>query len=175
MRSDYALYAVAIIFFIITVITAIAESTSQPLWVETTAILGVLFAGLGFTQRPKPKAKVTIQTPIITQATTPAPTEPIAVSPPPVIEPIAVSQPPVIEPIKEEKIDVTPPITPSITELTEVNGIGERRKAQLSGMGINNVEDLSKASPSDLAAKLKISPKITEKWVDSAKKLLEKT
>ena len=173
MRSDYALYAVAIIFFIITIMSL--ELTNQPLWVETTAVLGILFAGLGFTQRPKPQAKVAVETPITTQAPTLTQTQPIAVDAPPVIEPIAVAPPPVIEPIKEEKIEATPQAMPSITDLTEVNGIGEKRKAQLSTMGINNVEDLSKASPNDLATKLKISPKITEKWIDSAKELLEKT
>jgi predicted flap endonuclease-1-like 5' DNA nuclease len=158
MRSDYALYIVAIIFFIVTVMSV---ELAENLWVVTTAVLGLLFAGLGYTQRPKPKAKMTVETPPSTQAPTPVLTVP--------------AEPPVTESVKEEKIEVTTEAAPSVLGLTEVNGIGEKRKAQLNAMGINSVEDLSKALADDLAAKLKISPKITGKWIENAKKLLEKS
>jgi len=53
MRSDYALYMVAIIFFII---TGMSIALAENLWVVTTAILGFLFIGLGYTQKPKRQA-----------------------------------------------------------------------------------------------------------------------
>ena len=56
-------------------------------------------------------------------------------------------------------------------DLTQVKGIGEKRATQLKALGINSVDDLAKASAKTLAAKLKISPKIASKWIESAKEL----
>ena len=53
MRSDYALYGVAIIFFILTGIVLAYQVELKELWVVTTAVLGLLFVGLGCSQRPK--------------------------------------------------------------------------------------------------------------------------
>jgi polyhydroxyalkanoate synthase len=64
---------------------------------------------------------------------------------------------------------------PTVKGLTEVKGIGEKRADQLKNIGISSVEDLAKASADDLAAKLKISPKITKVWIENAKKLVEKS
>ncbi len=148
MRSDYALYTVAIIFFILTAIAAFALAESErPLWVVTTAILGFLFIGLGYSQRPKPKAT--------TSEVPPVPTVPPTVT--------------------EEKIETVMEAAPTAVELTEVKGIGEKRTEQLKVLGINSVEDLAKASAKDLAVKLKISPKITRKWIKNANKLVEKS
>ncbi len=58
-------------------------------------------------------------------------------------------------------------------ELLQVRGIGEKRVKQLKEIGINTANDLVKESPEKIAKKLKISPKITRKWNDSAKKLLK--
>lgn len=58
-------------------------------------------------------------------------------------------------------------------ELTQVKGIGEKRATQLKALGINSVEDLAKASAKTIAKKLQISPKITKKWIASAKKLVK--
>ena len=58
-------------------------------------------------------------------------------------------------------------------ELTQVKGIGEKRAAQLKALGINSVDDLSKASAKTIAKELKISPKIVDKWIDSAKELVD--
>jgi predicted flap endonuclease-1-like 5' DNA nuclease len=167
MRSDYALYAVAIIFFIITVISV---GLTESLWVVTTAVLGFLFAGLGYTQRPKPQAIMSVETPPSTSAPTPVIT-PVA-TPAPTPEPMA---PTVAEPLKEEKIEVPAEPAPSVLGLTEVKGIGEKRKEQLNALGINSVEDLAKASADELATKLKVSPKITVKWIENAKRQLKKS
>ena len=163
MRSDYTLYIVAIIFFIITGMSfaLVSAEFERNLSAVTTAILGLLFFGLGYTQRPKP--------------------QPIAVkAPPPPASPPAVAAPalpPVVEVVKEEKpeIVVEAAPVPSIMELTEVKGIGEKRKEQLKALGISSVEDLAKASAEDLAEKLKISPKITGRWIENAKTLAEKS
>jgi hypothetical protein len=147
MRSDYALYTVAIIFFIITGTVSVLELTEfeRNLGIITTAVLGLLFVGLGYSQRP------TITR--IESLPTPAPTIPPTIT-------------------KEETAtEATPPVAP----LTEVKGIGERRAEQLKGLGINTIEDLAKASAKGLASKLKISRKITVKWIGNAKELTEKS
>ena len=163
MRSDYALYMVAIIFLIITVISFALVSTEfeRNLSVVTTAMLGLLFFGLGYTQRPKPQSVA------------------VKASPPPAAPPrVAAPAPlPAVEVVKEKKpeIVVEAAPVPSIMELTEVKGIGEKRKEQLKALGIRSVEDLAKASAEDLAQKLKISPKITGKWIENAKNLSGKS
>jgi predicted flap endonuclease-1-like 5' DNA nuclease len=156
MRSDYALYVVAIIFFILTAIVLAYQVELRELWITTTAILGLLFIGLGYTQRPKPRSMA-------------------IKAPPPPAPPSAT--PPAVEIVKEEKpeiiVEAIP--APSMMELTEVKGIGEKRKEQLKTLNISSVEDLAKASAENLASKLKISPKITGKWIENAKQLLEKS
>jgi len=155
MRSDYALYAVAIIFFILTAIVVVYPLEFRELWTITTAVLGLFFIGLGYTLRPKPQ-QIQIEAPSHA--------------------PIPATSPAVTEVAKEEKIEVPPSVTaPLILELTNVKGIKAKRSEQLKALGINNVEDLANASAKDLAAKLKISPKITEKWIDNAKELLKKS
>jgi predicted flap endonuclease-1-like 5' DNA nuclease len=152
MRSDYALYTVAIIFFVLTgLVFAVPEEQigSRPVWVVATAVLGLLFLGLGYSQRLKPHVKAVEVSP-------PAPPMPIEVR---------VEEKPVAE-------KVTPPPT---VELTRVKGIKEKRAGQLRALGITNAEDLAKASAKDLAAKMKISPKIVRRWIEEAKKLLEKS
>jgi len=158
MRSDYALYTVAIIFFIITGMAFTLELAEfeRNLWVITTAVLGLIFIGLGYTQKPRPQA-ITVEAP--PQA--PAPEMP--------------TSPPVTEIMKEEKVETVVEVTPPKVELTEVKGIGEKRAQQLKALGISSVEDLAKASATDIAEKLKISPKITGRWIENAKNLAEKS
>lgn len=166
MRSDYALYTVAIICFILTGITFAFKVAPLELWTAATAILGVLFIGLGYYQRPKPKEPA-IEAPSLTpQAPSAAPATP---------SPTPLTPPTVTEVMEEKKTEPSVDVAPAITELTEVTGIGEIRAGQLKAVGISNVEDLAKASTEDLTAKLKISPKITAKWIENAKKLTEKT
>jgi len=156
MRSDYALYTVAIIFFILTGIVLAYQIELKELWVVTTAILGLLFIGLGYTQKPKPQV-ITVE------------------APPQVPAPEMPTPSPVTEVMKEEKVETVLEITPQKMELTEVKGIGEKRAQQLKALGISSVEDLAKASATDIAEKLKISPKITGKWIENAKTLAEKS
>jgi predicted flap endonuclease-1-like 5' DNA nuclease len=149
MRSDYALYGVAVIFFIITAIVFVSSVELREVWIVSTAIAGLLFTGLGYTQRPKTKA-ITIEAPQTTQPV-----------------PAAVAE------TKEKKAESIVETAPKI-ELTKIKGIGAKRVEQLKTLGINSIEDLAKASSKDLAAKLKISPKITAKWIRNAKELAEK-
>ena len=58
-------------------------------------------------------------------------------------------------------------------DLTQVKGIGEKRATQLKALGINNVDELSKASAKTLAKKLKISPKTVDNWIANAKELVK--
>lgn len=150
MRSDYALYGVAIILFIVTGIFAVYPFELRELSAVTTAVFGLLFLGLGYTLRPKTRA-ATIEAP-----------------PPPQVSATT-------EVVQETKPETVVEVAPPKIELTTVKGIKEKRAAQLKALGIHTVEDLAKASANDLGAKLKISPKITEKWIASAKELLEKS
>jgi predicted flap endonuclease-1-like 5' DNA nuclease len=148
MRSDYALYTVAIIFFIITGIALALELPELETSVSVVAsvVLGLLFIGLGYSQRPKTEA-MAIKAPSV-------PTAPTVIA--------------------EEKTEAITEAAPSATALTEVKGIGEKRAEQLKAINISSMEDLAKVSAKDLAAKLKISPKITRKWIGNAKKFVEK-
>lgn len=171
MRSDYVLYVVAVIFFIMTAAVA-TYAVTQQLWIVTTAVIGLAFIGLGYTQRPKPAAAT-----MTTSAPPPPPSTPQQQQQqvqPEVIEPI---QPIVAEVAKQEEaapIVQAPQPEPAGGGLTEVKGIGEKRAAQLKALGINSIEDLAKASAKDLAAKLNISPKITNKWTENAKEIGQK-
>ena len=157
MRSDYSLYAVAIVFFILTGVVA-AYSMEQQLWIVTTAVLGLVFIGLGYTQRPRQTTSITTMPTISTQITTP---------PPPPVQTTVKEE--VIEKATEQIID-----EPSLVGLTQVKGIKEKRAEQLKAIGINSINDLADASADDIAAKLRISPKFTGKWIESAKKLAKK-
>ena len=79
-----------------------------------------------------------------------------------------------IETRVEEKPIQSPP-TPSkpLTELDKIKGIGPKRIAQLNALQIASVEDLARFSAEDLATKLKISSKITAKWIEQAQDLLK--
>jgi predicted flap endonuclease-1-like 5' DNA nuclease len=160
MRSDYALYTVAIIFFILTGIVLVypSEDFTKHLGAVTTVVLGLLFLGLGYSQRLKTHVKAVKVSPPAPQA--PAP-------PPPT--------PPTPAEVKVEEKPVTAKVAPPTVELTQIKGIKEKRAGQLRALGITNAEDLTKASAKDLAAKLKISPKIVRRWIEEAKELLEKS
>lgn len=175
MRSDYMLYAVAAICFIITGLAfALAMSAfERNLSVVSSVILGFFFVGLGFTQRPKPRSSTILAPnqsvqPISTataivevQATTPPPPEEIATQPPKTEEAVVL-------------VETVAPAVPAI-QLTDVKGIGPKRLDQLKGLGISTVDDLSRASVNDLAKQLNVSPKVTAKWVDGAKELAQKS
>ena len=154
LRSDYALYVVAVICFILAAVV-FAGSTDyagylameQQISMVTTAvlvILGFISAGAGYLVRPEEMM--------------PAP------PPPPLPAPKPSAPPPTPPP----KITVTPPI-----DITEVKGIGPKRAERLRALGINTAQDLAKSSATLLAANMGISSKITHKWVREAEKLMK--
>ena len=168
MRSDYALYAVAVILFILTGVVAV-YATTQQLWIVTTAVVGLVFIGLGYWQRPHQEATLTSTSPKPTQIMTPTVN---VITPPP---------PPPTQKAEEEmkeaatKVAATPPEMKLPTVgLLDVKGIKEKRAQQLKAIGINTVEDLAKASPEELASKLKIAPYFTGQWIENAKKIVTK-
>jgi len=164
MRSDYVLYAVAIICFIITGAVAAVYAATEQLWIVIPIVLGLAFVGVGYTQRPKEQA-------ITQMAVAPPPPPPTMVAP---------KTPEIAQETKtEEKIETQPApmvtIKPITHDLLEVKGVKEKRAQQLKALGINNVEDLAKASAEDLATKLKIATYFTGKWIENAKAIVEKT
>jgi predicted flap endonuclease-1-like 5' DNA nuclease len=76
---------------------------------------------------------------------------------------------------KVEEKPIQPPPTPSkpLTELNKIKGIGPKRIAQLKALQITSVEDLARFSAEDLATELKISSKITAKWIEQARNLMK--
>jgi predicted flap endonuclease-1-like 5' DNA nuclease len=71
MRSDYMLYALAIIFFVITAASVFfLAGTEQILWTVASALLGILSLGLGFIQTPKPAQGSKSPTPAMTTSAT---------------------------------------------------------------------------------------------------------
>ena len=93
-----------------------------------------------------------------------------------------------IKPKEEVKAPTPPPTPPTPTpsptiptaikpsiDVINVKGIGPKRAERLKELGIHTVEELSKASAEELAKKLKVSPKITSKWVTEAKRLMEES
>lgn len=168
MRLDYVSYTVAIMLFIVTLAVAATYALEQQLWIVTTAVIGLVFVGLGYTQRPKMKA-----TPAATNVPTNVTANVLATVPPPPPSPPV--QPVVIEAVKVEEVKPIIQPQPPAGGLTEIKGIKEKRAAQLKAIGIYSIEDLAKASDKDLAAKLNISPKITSKWIENAKEIGQKT
>jgi hypothetical protein len=78
-----------------------------------------------------------------------------------------------MRPRKQKIPSITPSHTvESLMELTRVKGIGEKRAEQLKALGISTVPDLSAASAEELAEKLQISSKITNRWIKEARNLL---
>jgi predicted flap endonuclease-1-like 5' DNA nuclease len=73
--------------------------------------------------------------------------------------------PPILNASVEASVSTEVPVA----DLTRVKGIGEKRTTQLKANGITCIDDLARADALDLAAKLKVSPKIVEKWVVCAK------
>jgi predicted flap endonuclease-1-like 5' DNA nuclease len=85
-------------------------------------------------------------------------------------------EPAVVEPIKKEITEPVVEVAPTAKlDLTAVKGIKAKRAEQLKSVGIGSIEDLARASADDVGNKLKISPKITGKWIEQAKLLLEKS
>lgn len=153
MRLDYAAYVLSIVFFVLSAVSyvIVTEQTTKTVAVAATLVLGVFSLGLGYYEKPK--------------------TAQSAETPPPQVA--------TLETIKEEKAEASEAVAPAAAPvpaasgvaLTRVKGIGEKRAAQLHAIGINTVEELAEASVEEVAAKLKVYPKIVAKWVAAAKEL----
>jgi predicted flap endonuclease-1-like 5' DNA nuclease len=169
MRLDYTLYVLAIILFIITVVPFVVpiggeKPETQSVWVVASVVLGLLSLGLGYTQRPKTEAQACQPEMSATQETL-LETQPATTMEAPKEEKT--------EAKKENPIMKETPTMATTIELTQVKGIGKKRAAQLKALGINSVDELANASTKTVAKKLKISPKIVDKWINSAKEFVE--
>lgn len=160
MRLDYILYVSGALVLVVTVVPFIITidgmaSDARNLWVVSTLVIGLLSIGLGYSQRPKTTAQACQLSATMASETVAGETHETVIQKPPAAT---------IE---------APAATATALELTQVKGIGEKRAAQLKALGINNVSDLAKASAEDIAEKLQISPKITQKWIDNAQELVK--
>ena len=172
LRLDYILYVIAAMVFIATGMALGYQVAYRELWVISTVVLGLAFVGLGYMQRPKAR-------PIAVEASTPISGVPLT-SPPTITDPGA---PSLITASQQSQETVETVVTqegsagaPSKNiSLTDVKGIGEKRAERLRSVGINTVEELARASAEDLAAKLKVSPRMAMTLIENAKKLIEKS
>ncbi len=57
------------------------------------------------------------------------------------------------------------------SDFSPIRSISQKRAEQLKSVGINTMDDLAKASATDLAEKLNVSIKIVKMWIGTAKKL----
>jgi predicted flap endonuclease-1-like 5' DNA nuclease len=154
MRLDYAAYVLAVVFLVLAAVSyvIVAEPTTKTVAVATTFVLGFFSLGLGYYEKPKTE-----------QASSPSAAAPQA------------PQVATLEAPEEEKVEAAEVLAPAAASglaLTRVKGIGEKREAQLRAIGINTVEELAAASVEDVAAKLKVYPKIVANWVAAAKELV---
>jgi predicted flap endonuclease-1-like 5' DNA nuclease len=172
MRLDYVLYAVGVVLLIITVVPFIApigvETTETSIWVVASVVLGLFSIGMGYTQRPKTEAQACQPAAPVTQEAMPQ-TQTATMTEAPKEETEATVE----KAAMKEPQMVTAPAAAATVELTQVKGVGEKRAMQLKALGINNVDELSRASAKTLAKKLKVSPKTVNKWIADAKKLVE--
>ncbi len=172
MRLDYILYVLAVLLLIATVVPFVitvegVDSDTRSLWVVTTVVLGLLSIALGYSQKPKTKAQACQPAVTISQETM-LQTQPAAT--------VEIPKGVIAEEIEKGAVKKAPNVATPVTviiELTQVKGIGEKRATQLQALGINSVDDLSKASAKTVAKKLKISPKTVSKWIASAKELIK--
>ena len=56
-------------------------------------------------------------------------------------------------------------------ELLTIDGINDAIVSQLEKLGINNIDDLAKASAENMAKGLKVDLSTVQKWISTAKKL----
>lgn len=191
MRSDYMLYILSVVFFIIAALAAVyvAEPVSRNLYVVSTVLVGLLIAIGGYFFRPKVKSAATDQ-PVPPALQEPAPPEPAPPQQTSIVEaPVAIvpkAEAPLMEtPKSEQPIVVTEPTEPAqvstpvaqvpeavaTVDFTRIRGINSKRADQLKAFGINSFDDLAKASATDLSVRLQVSEKIVKMWIGSAKKL----
>jgi hypothetical protein len=59
MRLDYRLYTLSVVFFVLTLVSAILTTgTNQTLWIIASGLLGILSLTSGFMQTPKTKIQI---------------------------------------------------------------------------------------------------------------------
>jgi predicted flap endonuclease-1-like 5' DNA nuclease len=201
MRSDYLLYLLAVVFFLIaaTSMALVADQTQKTLWVTSAVILGLVSVGLGYYQKPKPRiapaappeaqpsefidphVRESHLAESVEKHVEPM-GEPVSTTPVPMqqVTPIPVLAPVPTPTTLPAPVERAAPVTveasaPSESELMTVKGINGKRAAQLKALGIDGIDALAKASAEDLAKNLMLSPKITRMWIGSAKKLLKQT
>jgi predicted flap endonuclease-1-like 5' DNA nuclease len=185
MRSDYLLYALAVVFFIITAASLlfVMSQTEQSLWVLSTVVLGLFSAGLGYHYRPKVKATAvsSVSVPAAQTADTGnahakeahlAESVETHVEEPTATPPTVTTMPSqLVAPIPAMILPEPEAMAPLKSELMAIHGINEKRAAQLKDVGISSIDALANASADDLAKGLSVSPRITRMWIGSAKKL----
>jgi predicted flap endonuclease-1-like 5' DNA nuclease len=168
------LYVLAALLLIITVVPFVApigvETTeTRSVWVVASVVLGLLSIGLGYSQRPKTEAQA-CEPAVPTPQKTMPPTQPATTMD--TVKEEKTMKAPMEKPAMKEATAVSAPAAATV-DLTQVKGIGEKRAMQLKALGINSVDKLATASAKNIAKKLKVSPKIVKKWVDSAKEIVK--
>ena len=182
MRLDYIMYAIAVLFFIITATAAIPtiamETTQRNLWVVSTVVLGLLSIGFGYFQRPKAMVHTsqsnTPASETVTPQTIQASTQTKATFEKPSLSETTM----VIEPlIQTSTIAVTTSNLPAKpakrSQVKKIKGIGKKRAAQLNSLGIYSYKELANASAENVAKNLKISPKTVNRWISEAKERIK--
>ncbi|MFX1503005.1 MAG: ribosomal protein L13e [Promethearchaeota archaeon] len=78
-----------------------------------------------------------------------------------------------LKPVKAEKIEKAP-VKPIGIPLTELSGLGAATAKKLIELGVNNIEDLVKENPSELAPLISgVSLERLTKWIEEGKELIQ--
>jgi hypothetical protein len=155
MRSDYALYVVAIICLALATVVFATNQAGIPLMAPpidvvtmgVLVVLGVISTGAGYLIRPGEMILGRPSEPLQPELRSESSTQPTP---------------------SQSKSTRAPPIN-----ITEIRGIGQKRAEQLRALGINTAQDLVETTASTLADKIELSPKVTRKWVSEAKRLIK--
>jgi len=154
LRFDIVFYVLGILCFVFAalIIPFLGGVTLLPVaFLIVLLLFGLLFAAFGYSTRPRHYRIVTPKPPEVKTEEKPT------------------------EAPRTPKAPQLPPSEPSKprTELTRIKGIGTKRVQQLNALQIMSVEDLATFSAEELADKLKVSSKITAKWVEQAQNLVK--
>lgn len=163
MRLDMVFYVLAITCFVFAaLIVPLLGVTLLPVaFLIVLLLFGMLFSAFGYSTRPRHYRIVT------PSKSTETKTEEEPPQVPETIETPTQPEPPLAQQAKKPEL-AKPPIG-----LTRIKGIGPKRIAALNALQIMSEEDLAKFSPEELADKLKISSKITAKWVEQVHNLVK--
>ena len=148
MRFDIIFYLLGIVCFITAAYIPFYEvNLITAAFIIVLLLFGLFFIAFGYSARPRKYKLITRPKPI---------------------EPKPKEQPLPLQLLPKET-------SKPHTKLTKIKGIGPKRIVQLKTLQILSVEDLTRFSAEDLAAKLKISSKTTAKWIEQAQNLLKET